>query len=432
MDPRRLSSPSPQSTSGSAMQAASSESNTLRAAVPGLFSSLPPNASPLEQNRLITQGYLRLAHAMQAIIDPAFRPGGVSRIMPNWFGFAPHASQEAGKGILGAAVAHRIIDAAQGEPSSSIPQALDRVGLRGPRRLALEALSQAMTWYGLPRDVAAAFASMQGALNLEALSDPRTLWTTAQRFAKLYIEAPGRDPLAKAEAVIVTLERCLNHGNVAIFTDIGGSGELYLSWRQSVGPAPAARVLAEFSRPGSRPDQAQLAYAFALQHAHDVPRPSEFSRLLPSVSTESLVVVAFALFEQARQTPSAGVRDALIGIANNFLAYQEQFTAVQPAFTPTTPRPDEVPRSELMRALTPLICLEMGPVAWKFTDYACDQRDRDGKLLTSKATEYNWALFSDRWPPILQSFEVGYENPTALWVAPPPLVRPDGQLTGAD
>jgi hypothetical protein len=353
-------------------------------------------------------------------------------MMPNWFAFAPHASQEAGKGILGADVAHRIIDAAQGEPAESIHHALDRGGIHGPQRLILEALTHALSWYGLPRDVAAALASMQGGLNLEALADPRTLGITAQRFAKLYESALGANPLAKAEAVVVTLERCLNHGNVAIYTDIGGSGDLYLTWRQAVGPAPAARVLIEFSRPGSKPEEAQRAYSFALAHAQDVPRPADFGRLLPDVSSESLVVAAFALYEQARLSSSPSVRDALIGIANNFLAYQEQFTAVQPAFTPPQPRPDEVSRPELMQALTPMICLEMGPVGWKFTDYVSTQKDRDGRLLTSKATEYNWALFTDRWPPILQSFEVGYRQPTALWVTPPPLVGPDGRLTGAD
>jgi hypothetical protein len=119
-------------------------------------------------------------------------------------------------------------------------------------------------------------------------------------------------------------------------------------------------------------------------------------------------------------------------MANNYLAYREQFHAVQPAFTPQKPRLDEVSRTELLQALTPVLCLEMGPVEWKFTDYSSIQRDRDGKPLTSKATEYNWSVFSDRWPPILQSFEVGYRNPSALWVAPPPLIHPDGQLTGAD
>lgn len=432
MEPNRLSSLAPQPTQSSQDAASSPAPNTLRAPAPGLDSGVPAQLSPLEQNRLITQGYLRIAHAVQAILDPEFRPGGVSRLMPNWFAFAPHASQEAGKGILGADVAHRIIDAAQGEPSESIQHALDRGGIHGPQRLIVEALSHALNWYGLPRDVAAALASLHGALNLEALGDPRTLGLTAKRFAKLYENAPGANPLAKAETVVVTLERCLNQGNVFIYSDIGGSGDLFLTWRQAVGPASAARVLEEFSRPGSKPEDARRAYSFALEHSQDVPRPSDFARLLPDVSSESMVVAAFALYEQARQSSGPAVRDALIGIANNFLAYQEQFVAVQPAFTPPAPRPDEVSRLELMQAMTPMIQLRMGPAKWKFTDYSATQPDRDGRLLTSKATEYNWAVFTDRWPPILQSFEVGYANPTALWVAPPPLIGPDGQLTGAD
>ena len=229
--------------------------------------------------------------------------------------------------------------------------------------------------------------------------------------------------------MIVTLRRTLNEGNVLIFSDIGGSADAYLSWRQKVGAAPAARVLAEFSLPTSRPDEAQQAYTFALEHALQVPRPSDFERLLPGMSSASLVVAAFALYEQCRQAPSPLVRDGLIGVANNYLAYREQFHAVQPAFTP--PVPPGCGSAELTSP-DPLLCLEMGSVEWKFTDYASTQRDWDGRLLTSKATEYNWALFSERWPAILQSFEFGYRNPKALWVAPPPLVRPDGSLTGAD
>jgi hypothetical protein len=394
---------------------------------------VPSQLHPLEQNRLITQGYLRIAHTLQAVVDPSFKPGGTSSMMPCWFAFAPHASQEAGKGILGAEIADRIIDAAQGEPASSMEHALQRANHSAARRVSVAALSHALSWYGLPRDVAAALASLQGAMNLEALIDPRTLATTAERFAKLYMEAPGADPLSKAEAIVVTLRRTLNEGNVLIFSDIGGSADAYLSWRQKVGAAPAAaRVLAEFSLPTSRPEEAQQAYTFALQHAQRVPRPSDFERLLPGMSSASLVVAAFALYEQSRQAPNPMVRDGLIGLANNYLAYREQFHAVQPAFTPAVRRPDEVSRTELMQALTPVLCLEMGPVEWKFTDYSSTQRDRDGRLMTSKATEYNWALFSERWPAILQSFEFGYRNPKALWVAPPPLIRPDGSLTGAD
>jgi hypothetical protein len=269
-------------------------------------------------------------------------------------------------------------------------------------------------------------------MNLEALIDPRTLSITAQRFVKLYTEAPGMDPLSKAEAVVVTLRRTLNEGNVLIFSDIGGAASAYLSWRQRAGWRSAAQVLEEFSLPTSRLEEVQRAYRFALEHAQDVPRPSDFERLLPGVSSESLVVAAFALYEQSRQAPSPLVRDALIAMGNNYLAYREQFHSVHPAFHSPVHHPDEVSRLELMQALTPVISLKMGTLEWKFTGYACTQKDRDGRLLTSKATEYNWAIFSDRWPAILQSFELGYSDPAALWVAPQPLIGPDGQLTGAD
>jgi hypothetical protein len=431
VETRQPPSPSSQPTSPAQETNASPAANTLRAPAPELVSPVPAELPPLQQNRLITQGYLRIAHALQAIIDPSFKPGGSTSRMPCWFAFAPHASQEAGKGILGAEIADRIIDAAQGEPASSVQHALGRAGHPLFRRMALEALTHTLSWYGLPRDVAAALASLQGAMNLDALVDPRTMGFTAQRFVKLFKEAPGGDPLSKAEAIVVTLRRTLNEGNVLIFTDIGGAADAYLAWRQQAGPVTAARVLAEFSRPTSRPDEAQQAYTFALQHAEQVPRPADFGRLLPGLSSESLVVAAFALYEQSLQAPSQKVRDGLIGVANNYLAYREQFHAVQPAFTPPVCRPDEVSRSELMQALTPVLCLEMGPVQWEFTDYTSTQKDRDGRLITSKATEYNWSVFSDRWPAILQSFEVGYRNPAALWVAPKPLIRPDGKLTGA-
>lgn len=426
MEPRPPSSPAPRSSPDTTSPTTGSAPNTLRAPVPELTRPL----SPLEQNRRITEGYARIAQGIQAFLDPAYRPGGISRIFPNWFAVAPHASQEAGKGMVGTAIARRIIDAAQGQASPSVAQAFIRAGLSLPQRMALAALSQALSWYGLPHDVAAALASLQGAMNLEALADPRTLWATAQRFAKLYLEAPGFLPLSKAEAVVLTLERCLNEGNVAIFSDIGAAAESYLAWRQQAGAVTPERIVKEFSLPGAQADQVRRAYDYALAHAQQVPRLSDFARALPGVNSASILVTGFALYDMARVSPGPVMRDALIGLANNCVAYREQYEAVQPAFTPPTRRADEVSRPELMKAMTPLLALQYSTVTWKFTDYSGTQRDRDGNPLTSRATEYNWALFQDRWPAILQAFEVGYQNGPLLWNFPRPLVGPDGQLTG--
>ncbi|MBZ4422682.1 hypothetical protein [Myxococcus sp. RHSTA-1-4] len=403
--------------------------NVLRAPVTDLLAPAGiPAGTPLRQNRFITQGYVGIAQTLQGLLDPDFQPGGASRVRPCWFAFAPHASQEAGKGMLGAAIARRIIDLAQGESLPSVAHAYDRVGLTGSMREGAEKLSTALSWHGLPRDASAAIGALAGAMNLEPLSDPRTLWSTAHRFARLFFQAPGVLPLNKAEAMARTLERMLNEGNLAIFTDIGGAAQAYLAWRRGAGAITPERVLREFTLRGATPQQAKRAHDVLVTRTREQPAPSDFASLLPDVSGPSLVVAGFALTEAARQAPGGGARDALIAIANNCFAWREQHDAVQPAFTPPGRLPDEVSRPELTQALTPLLRLQLGSVMWNFSDYAATQRDRDSNPLTSKPTEYNWAGFEDRWPAILTAFTLGYRDPTALWALPQPLVPADSPL----
>jgi hypothetical protein len=388
--------------------------------------SAPPTraATPLEDNRRITAGYIQLAHAFQALLDPNFQPGGTSGVRPNWFAFAPHASHAAGKGMLNAALARHLLDAARARPSLSLLEALDRVGLTGSVRLSVEQLSLELEARGLPTDAAAALGALTTGMNGEALADPRTLTTTVARFASLYWSVPAPHPLDKAEAVVRTLERTLNEGNVAIFADIGGAANAYLEWRQSAGEVTPGRVLAECPLAGARPEQARLAYDYALAHAHDAPRPHAFDELFPGMDGRSLVVAAFALYERARLTPEPTEREALIAVANNYLAWREQHDAVQPAFTPAGAHADEVSRPEVMRTMAPMLVVHFGTREWTLADYAYAHEDRDGNLLTSPPTEYGWATFWDRWLPILDSFETGYREPTALWVMPGPLEDP--------
>lgn len=381
-------------------------------------------APSLKTNSRITQGYLQLVEPMQAVVDPDFRPGLPSRVLSNWFAFAPHASQEAGKGMLGAHLARAIIDAAQGEPAPSVQEALARGGLSGPERIVAEKVADTLRWFGLTHDVAASLGALLSAANIEALADPRTLWITTFRVTRLLHESTGNTPLEKAEAVARTLEQLLVEGNVAIFEDIGGSGRRYLDWRQHTGPekVTSARVLESFALEGARSEEARRAWTYAHQSVKRTPRPTSFDTELPGVNGQSLVVAAFALFEDARRAPVED-RNALIAFANNYLAWREQHDAVQPAFTPSTPKAGEVSRSTLMRAMTPTLRLPLGPVAWEFTDYTRTLKDRDGNFLTSKPTEYNWAVFADCWPAILNAFEVGYGNQEALWAMPKPLLE---------
>lgn len=381
-------------------------------------------ATPLEDNRRITEGYIQLAQAFQALVDEDFQPGGRSGVRPNWFAFAPHASQAAGKGMLSAALARRILHVARGGPVLSVLEALERVGLTGTLRPLVEQLSLELVARGLPTGAAAALGALTTGMNGEALADPRTLLTTASRFAALYWSAPGLLPLDKAETVVRTLERTLHGGNVAIFADIGGAANAYLEWRQVAGEVRPERVLAEFALAGARREEARLAYDSARAHLHETPRPHAFDALFPGMEGRSLVVAAFALYELARRTEERTEREALIAVANNYLAWCEQHDSVQGAFTPAEAYADEVSRPEVMRTMTPMLVVHFGTLKWTLADYAYAHADRDGTPLTSQPAEYGWATFWDRWPPILDSFEKGYREPTALWVMPEPLEDP--------
>lgn len=387
----------------------------------------PPSlATPLEDNRRITEGYTQLAYSFGSLLDPALTPGGSSGVRPNWFVFAPHASRTAGEGMLGAAVARRLLDTARARPWLSLHQALDGLGLTGEPRLLLERLGLQLLAYGVPLDAAASLAALTTAMNLRALADPRTLVITASRLSLLYWSAPALLPLDKAERVVVTLERTLHEGNLAIFGDIGGAGSAYLDWRRTAGEVTPERVLAELPLEGAVPEEARRAYDFARAHAHDTPRPSAFDATFPGMRWRSLVVAAFALYEAARLAPTPQDRDALAAMANNYVAWREQYEVVQPLFAPAVPRADEVSRAALMRALSPLLKTDFGALEWTYAGYAYAQPDRDGNPLTSQPTEYGWALFGDRWAGILDAFDGAYLQPTALWVMPEPLEAPPG------
>ncbi|MBZ4418381.1 hypothetical protein [Myxococcus sp. RHSTA-1-4] len=388
-------------------------------------------ATPLEDNRRITEGYIQLAYEMGAVLDPELEPGGISSVRPNWYVFAPHASRTGGEGMLGTAIARSVIDAARGRTTFSVLQALERVGLTGQALVSGEQLGLELVLQGLPFDAAASLGSLTSSLNAEALADPRTLLTTASRLASLYWSAPAFFPLDKAERVVVTLERTLHEGNLAIFTDVGAAGRLYLDWRQGAGAVTPERVLTEFVLPGASAAEARQAYDFALAHAYDSPRPYELDLLLPGMNWKSLLVAAFAVYEEARLAPTPAARDALIAMGNNYVAWREQHDMAQPVFMPASRAPDEVSRPKLLQAITPLLRTRFGTMEWNYADYAYGQPDRDGNPFTSPPTEYNWAVFWDRWTGILHAFDQAYLQPTALWAMPDPVVDP-AALTAGD
>jgi hypothetical protein len=381
-------------------------------------------ATPLEDNRRITLGYIQLAYEMQALVDPGLQPGGASSVRPVWYGFAPHASQTAGQGMLGADLARRIIRSARSWPSYSVSYSLDRAGITGPMRGSIQSLAQELVVRGLPVDVSTSLASLATALNWSQLADSRVLFTTASRFMQVYSGAPGYWPLDKAESIVRTFERTLHEGNLAVYSDIAAAGRAYLDWRAArQGAVTPAQVLAEFSLPGAIPSEAQTAYTYAVAHAHDTPRPHQFHQLFPGMSWKSLLVAAYALYEEARLAPTAARRDALIAMGNNFIAWREQYDMAQPVFTPAVPRPDEVSRSTLTRLFTPFLKTDFGTYLWNYSDFAYSRPDPDWNPFTAPPTEYNWGIFWDRWTGILHAFDQVYLGPSAVWAMPEPVLN---------
>ncbi|NRD49451.1 hypothetical protein HRD50_33525 [Corallococcus exiguus] len=383
--------------------------------------------TPLEDNRTITLGYIDIAYELGGIIDPTLQPGGTSSVRPNWFTFAPHASQAGGKGMYSAALARHFINTARLQPSLSLTNALDRLGLDGVLRLRLQDLSLQLIAQGLTVDAATALSVLTSALNAGALTDGRTLLATASRMGALYWSAPGATPLDKVEAIVITLERTLHEGNLAIYNDIGGSARLYLDWRAAAtGPITPARVLTEFTLVDANSVEAQQAYAYAIAHAEDSPRPTRMDLIFPGMHWKSLLLAAFALYEDARLAPTPARRDALVAMGTNFVAWREQYDQAQPVFTPAGSPTDEVSRAAVLQMLTPFLMTDFGTVRWTYADYAYAQPDRDGNPLTSPPCEYSWADFWDRWNGILFAFDKSYARPTELWVMPEPLTDPLG------
>ncbi len=210
---------------------------------------------PVEMNRSITRGYAQFARVFQALLDPDFvQPGRLPRSArrPNWFAFAPHASDEVGRGIISASFACRTLDLLEGEaPGVDMGQALASIGMSAASKGAALRLGMAARLAGIPQEAATVLGALATAGNYRAFEDPRTLVITAARLAELFIQAPARDPLRRAECIVETLRNTLTEGNLGIYSDVGGAAQAYLLFRRAAGEPSPQDVLGRFTLPGS-------------------------------------------------------------------------------------------------------------------------------------------------------------------------------------
>ncbi len=382
----------------------------------------------VDLNRRINHDYGFFGGRFQAIIDPSWNTTGVSDAYPGWFAFAAFASRAIGQAELGAEIA---LNAARfyretGDHKAALEKFVSpdlvQLGARLIEGLVDEQARLAATFL-------VAFASAlrrQGAFQgvaFPALLDPRTFTVSLHRLLELLTEAPGSDPIERIASVSLTLRNMMENGNRRIYGDICGAGQDYLHFRESrKGSVTPEQVLNEFAL-CNRPDLAKTAYDYALQHLRDTSPPLDFEQVFPGILGDArpLVVAAFALYEQAGQTTDIAEKNLYVAFANNFVIYREQKEALQPAFTPPAVLPGEVDRLKLLAIITPGIEVVLRLETWTFAEYAERYLPARGlDLLQSRATEYNWGLFADRWVPIIDSFGPCYRNPRAMWPAPNP------------
>lgn len=423
--------------------------------IPNVQQIIATHTDPIARNEAFNSSYAYFARRMQQVVDPSFANGkGASGIHPNWYAVGAHASPQVGRGMLASDMAMHALELLRGSPNAATrAEAFDAMKLTGDRRKSAEHVASALQKFGASEASATAVSILvslmdaSGAAMNEAgiASDPRTMVAVGYRVWNLL--RPGGSGvlgqlgaafgmvkgifggnqaaqdsavLANAEKLCLTFKSLLADGNKAIFGDIGASAERYLRARDAAGRALTPdEVLTKVKLPGATAGGSRKAYEFAVAHAFDKSPPSDFRKL--GVTGNDLVTAGFALYELAGKTQDGRKKNALISMANNYIAWREQYEAVQPAFFGQ--KPGQMDRAKLMSAFTPAIQVAMGETKWTFAEYSSRLPDRDHNPLTSHASEYNWATFDDRWPGILDAFKQAYANEEDVWKFPRAQVR---------
>ncbi|MEW6277152.1 MAG: hypothetical protein AB1758_00915, partial [Candidatus Eremiobacterota bacterium] len=250
---------------------------------------------------------------------------------------------------------------------------------------------------------------------MSALLDPRVLSVCAHRLAGLLADTPG-DLLERFTTLARTVQNALEEGNRRIFTDIGVAGQDFLTARRAKGGALSADECCALSPDHTR---ARAVYDRSLAFVDAPgPVPQDIGAAYPGLDSTAMLGAGFALFEEAGRSRGER-RGRLIVLANNLLAHHEQFTIVQPAFTPPQ-KEGEVDRESLFRILTPTVGVKTRSGNWRYSEFARQLPPRDHNPFTPRVTEYNWATFSDRWAGILDFFAAAYRHPEGCWPMPSP------------
>lgn len=389
-----------------------------------------PDLHGVELNRAINKTYVALAGQLQQVLDPEY--ADASQVSPSWYAMAIYASRGAGKGMLAAEKALAVV-----EGQRSLREMFPTVPEEDWQRVA-PLLEESSPLTGLPLDVrdgaveefltqpaegppamrgrtkdcakflVAFFLAQQDGPTRLTL-DPRVLAISAGRMAGI-ITRPNTGVVTFTH----TLKNMLEDGNRRIFQDIGVACQHYLELRRDQPGVTPEGVARHFSQDPLALSAYQDGVRFA---ASGDELPSDFGPLY-GLNTAPLLAAGFALYERAGAEKNPEVRDRLIQHASNLLAYHEQAAVAVPAFLPGQILPGETERAEVMQVLTPQV--DVKTRQWTWSMHKCELPDLDGSFWTPPSTERNWAVFADRWVPILDYFGRCAADPESLWPMPNP------------
>ncbi|ODT65418.1 hypothetical protein ABS71_12200 [bacterium SCN 62-11] len=360
-----------------------------------------PNLHGVELNRAINRTYVELSKQLQRVLDPEFAEG--SKVSPSWYSMAIYASRGAGKGMLAAEAALSVVGGQRSlrDMFPAVPEEdWKRVAplledSRGPAKDCAKFL------------VAFFLAQQEGPTRLTL--DPRVLAISAGRMTSI-ITRPDTNVFTFTR----TLKNMLEDGNRRIFQDIGVSCQHYLELRRDQPGVTPEGVARHFSEDPLAVSAYQDGLRFA---ASPEDLPTDFAPLY-GLNTAPLLASGFALYERASSEKNPELRDRMIQHAGNLLAYHEQAKVAVPAFLPGQILPGETERGDVMEVLTPQV--DVKTRQWTWSMHKCDLPDLDGSFWTPPSTERNWAVFEDRWGPILDYFARCAANPESLWPMPNP------------
>ncbi len=369
-----------------------------------LFYKETASLTAFQRNQRINALYARYAHLLQKHIDPSYSS------YPNWFAIGHHASSQVGRVLQICETGEALLrnpritnDGLHTALSQALSASHEEGVLANPYTLDIT-LHRIWTLCSNPR------AGFLGNA-LGWLHDVGVFVALRMGCLKRISHLEHADAFKK---MFKTLEHTLSDGNIAIVLDLGKTIEEYLRF-QSHYIHNAEETLALFNLSGTSEKEAVFIYKKVtcyLESHEDI--PSDFSGLIKKPSEgRNMLRAACACYAEAACSTSLPRKNRFIALGNNLMAWREQHDIIDPLFN-ITPK-GEMSRVELLRAMTPVMQLPFPEHPWYFDAYARRQKDRDGSVLTPQETEYNWAVFADRWPAIMDSFEHGYKHPDSVW-----------------